>query len=322
MTLKKVFLPVGLVLALVFGLLLPWPGAALYGVQLGPLTSKTACAIGVFLVMGYQIDPRDVRFGHAFIKVFAPTFVINLLLAPAVAALLNHVFQTPAGMATGLAVMACVPTTLTSSAVITHTAGGNRLWAVSMIVLLNVIGVFIVPFTLGLCLSSINVDINEWQLLTKVLLVVVAPLIVGASIRRIGGYRHFRGLDYVPSALVVTMAWMAISSSHAEIWALHPSELLLLVAIGGLLHAVLLCGSWLAARALRLPYGDAVALVFVASQKTLPIALAVLSLLALDDASLGIATVVCILYHFLQINGDSLIAALIAPSASQDSASA
>ncbi|MCI5168446.1 MAG: hypothetical protein D3903_20735 [Candidatus Electrothrix sp. GM3_4] len=72
-----------------------------------------------------------------------------------------------------------------------------------------------------------------------------------------------------------------------------------------LVHFLLLGINSQAAKLFKLNPEDSKALLFVASQKTLPISLAVLAGLHQDT---GNAVIVCLLFHFVQLLVDSMLA--------------
>ena len=83
-----------------------------------------------------------------------------------------------------------------------------------------------------------------------------------------------------------------------------------------LIHLLLLgLNSLAAVKILQLNPEDAKALLFVASQKTLPVSLAVLTGLHQDT---GNAIIVCLLFHFIQLLIDSALASRLRASNSSD----
>ena len=66
-----------------------------------------------------------------------------------------------------------------------------------------------------------------------------------------------------------------------------------------------------AARLLTLGRRERNAYLFVTSQKTLPVAISVISIIATDNA---LALVPCLLFHFIQLFFDSFVASHLAPS--------
>ena len=85
---------------------------------------------------------------------------------------------------------------------------------------------------------------------------------------------------------------------------------LLLVLVGAFgIHGSLLLLCWMSRYIYRPEHGEWLALLFTASQKTLPIAVGVLALL---DQAVGVAIVACIIFHFMQLLIDSVIASRMA----------
>ena len=97
---------------------------------------------------------------------------------------------------------------------------------------------------------------------------------------------------------------------------LTPAAVAAAAAAGAVLHLVMLAGNSAAAGALRFnadPVQDVAirrAVVLCASQKTLPVAVAVVSQLSsVAGAAAGLATVPCVLAHLMQITIDSALVA-------------
>ncbi|HEY5790631.1 MAG TPA: bile acid:sodium symporter, partial [Gammaproteobacteria bacterium] len=160
------FLPVGLVLAIAVALAAPAPGTALNG---------TGLVLGlvplIFLVNGYatRLDMLSLR--GDFLRVLLAGGAIGLLLSPFLGLGVAALLGLPAAAALGLVVIASVPPTLSSGVVMTETAGGHTLWAMLLTILLNLAGIFSVPFMLELTLEhGADVSIAPWPLLQRLLL--------------------------------------------------------------------------------------------------------------------------------------------------------
>jgi predicted Na+-dependent transporter len=74
------------------------------------------------------------------------------------------------------------------------------------------------------------------------------------------------------------------------------------------LHIGLLLVSWYASQACGLSRTKRLAVLFTASQKTMPIAVSVIISI---NSQLGVAVVTCIVFHLLQMVFDSLLASRI-----------
>ena len=301
--LSGVFLPAGLLLVLLLAWLQPAPGSALERAGLIPWMVAT-----IFLVNGYQTRLRELPGGRTLIASSLIAVVIALLLAPFIGLFVTGMAGLPVAAAMGLVVMATVPPTLSSGIVMTRIAGGNAAKALFLTILLNLIGVVTVPYLLQLLLQSLgDVSLSPLSLLRQLLLIVVLPFAAGALARtwvRLPP-RHWL-LRYLPSLCVVATVWMAVSASAPALGRLD-GGLLVTIALASLaIHASLLLLCLLVRPLYRAAPADWIALLFPVSQKTLPVAVGILAGL---DGSAGLALVACILFHFVQLFTDSVIAA-------------
>ena len=131
------------------------------------------------------------------------------------------------------------------------------------------------------------------------------PFLIGQGLKRLLQKPAPTPVRYIPSACVVLTVWMSMSASRGTLLSLAAGDILA-IALGALaVHLTLLALSYLAGRLLRLDAPDSLAVLFVVSQKTLPLAISVLAALQVSIAS---AMVVCILYHFVQLMLDSALA--------------
>ncbi len=300
------FLPVGLLLALGMAMLEPAPGVALHRAGLVPWM-----VVIIFLVNGYQMDLRRLPRASQVARAAVTAVAINLLLSPLLGLAAVSLFALPAGVAMGLVVMATVPTTLSSGIVMTRLAGGNAPKALFLTILLNLIGVVSIPFMLQFALGSAGlVSISPWPILKQLVLLVLLPFALGASFRSLApGYSGNRLLRYLPSSCVIGTVWASASASSDLIKALEPDLLLLVLAGSLFIHGALLLLCHLARYLYRPRYDEWLALLFTASQKTLPIALGVL---AMVGHQVGPAMVACLIFHFQQLLVDSTIASRLA----------
>jgi len=310
---KSFFLPIGLVVAVAVGVLCPPPGLFLAGTGVVGVSLRHWMIITIFLVSGYQLRGRDFRFGRVFGAVFAMAITVNLLLGPLVATLVGRFFHVSSGHYVGLVAMGCVPTTLASCIVITANAKGNASLALMLTILLTFAGILLIPFTLGLSLNlGTAVRVPVLPLAGKMLMLVLLPLVVGMQLRKLLMARTHSVLGYVPSLAVIMTVWMTVSKNADGLKGLSWIALGSLVVTALVMHMILLGLSWGGGRILRLNLADSRALLFVGGQKTLPIAVAVLLALPVEQVAagvLGLAMIFCVQFHFLQIVGDSLLAA-------------
>lgn len=87
---------------------------------------------------------------------------------------------------TGLAIFCCMPTTLSSGVALTQLVGGNSALALAMTVLSNLLGIFVVPFSLSKFIAGgVGVVIPTKQLFKSLVITLLVPLILGKVLRNI-----------------------------------------------------------------------------------------------------------------------------------------
>jgi sodium/bile acid cotransporter 7 len=306
------FLPVGLLLAFLTAWLAPTPGMALQEMGMIPWMVVT-----IFLINGYQTLLSRMPLSGKLWSTALIAILINLLISPFLGLATATLLALPAGAALGLIVTATVPTTLSSGIVMTQLAEGDRFKALFLTILLNLLGVFTIPFLLPVVLANVgNLTLPPpWPLLQQLLIIVLIPFLTGMLGRRIIQLppRHWL-IRYLPSSCVVLTVWMSVSASSDTLREISLPLIGSMIAAALLLHGALLLLCLGSRRINRPERAEWIALLFTASQKTLPVAVSVLAAL---NQPVGVALVACILFHFLQLVVDSMLAARLARAAVQ-----
>ncbi len=304
MSFKKLFLPVGLVVALIAAVVLPAPGIWMSENSMIPVYIIT-----IFLVSGWCLNLKATMFNRQFAAAFGTCIVISLLIGPFVGLGVGKIFGLDSAFALGLTVMSSVPVTLSSATVITEVCGGNGVWALVMTIGLNITGIFTVPFMLKFCLKDAEgIDISAWKLLLKLLLLVLLPFAVGYIARRLAHWKTHIIVKYLPSTCVILTVYAAFAVSSGKLSGISYKQYPVL--LGGVLavHIILMllavCGGY----GLKLNTPERKALMYVTSEKTLPIALSVISIIGIQA---GMSLIPCLLFHFAQLIFDSCLAAVL-----------
>lgn len=295
------FLPVGLLLAFVIAWFQPQPGTLMQQWGLIPWM-----VVVIFLVNGYQTDLKALPRGRSILFAAAIGFVISLLISPFIGLAAVSTLPLPVGAAIGIVVMATVPPTLSSGIVMTGIAGGNVVKALFLTVVLNLIGVFTIPYMLHLTLGGAGVvDISPLPMLRQLVMLVLVPFVLGMLAKRLIAAPLSPWLKQVPTLCVIGTVWMSVSASVDTLRVLNV-ELMLSIGVAALIvHGLLLLLCWAARYLYRPSRSEWIALLFPVAQKTLPVAIGVLAAM---NEPLGLALVACILFHFLQLFIDSMIA--------------
>ncbi|MES9858126.1 MAG: bile acid:sodium symporter [Sedimenticola sp.] len=297
------FLPIGLIVAFALAWIAPQPGALLKEMGLIPWMVVT-----IFLVNGYHTRLNQLTGQWRLFKTALIAIVINLILAPLIGFSIASGIDLPPGATLGLILTASVPTTLSSAIVLTKIAGGDAVKALTLTILLNLIGVFTLPFTLQLLLEGGGIiDLSPWPLLQQLMLIVLLPFFIGLMIRQLtDNPNKNRLLSYLPSLCVLSTVWMSMSASTETLKTISLQEIGMIILASAVIHSLLLLLGQLSRSVHRSERAEWLALLFTSSQKTLPLAIAALAAL---DRSTGPALVACILFHFVQLLEDSLLAA-------------
>ncbi|MBW2329187.1 MAG: bile acid:sodium symporter, partial [Deltaproteobacteria bacterium] len=140
---KQIFLPLGLLLAILFSLLLPAGG-----ILLSENSGLKFLIFIIFLVTGYQTGARGLPLDRRLFHIFLAAAAISLILAPLLGLLMTRLINFPESLAMGLIIISAVPPTISSGIVITEVSRGNTVLALFITVSLNLLGIFTMPFML------------------------------------------------------------------------------------------------------------------------------------------------------------------------------
>ncbi|RWX46656.1 solute carrier family 10 (sodium/bile acid cotransporter), member 7 [Candidatus Electrothrix aarhusensis] len=299
---RQYFLPAGLILAAIFALTLPNSGIFLAGHSGIKLT-----IIIIFLVSGYQTNIAGTPLNKVLLYVFLTAAAVSLLLAPLLGLAIGNLLALPSSLLIGLLIICAVPPTLSSGIVITGVSGGNMVLALMLTISLNLTGILTLPTVLHLCLKASGpVTLDQWALFTKMLLLVLLPFVLGKFLRiMVKKQQVSPNWSYVNSSCVILAVYISLAISRQEFFRTNAGQYLAVLFSVSLVHLLLLGINSQAAKLLKLNTEDSKALLFVASQKTLPVSLAVLAGLRQDT---GNAVIVCLLFHFVQLLIDSVLA--------------
>ena len=307
---RKHFLPIGLVTVALVGFAFPAPG-----LYMADLPTQYVAVTVIFLCSGLMLRTDEV---HAALSAWSATLwgtASILFITPVIGTAIAFQVPVDPSFQLGLALFFCMPTTLSSGVALTIQARGNAALALLLTVATNTLGILTVPFVLALLLGSLaQVELSVADLLPKLCVSILLPLGVGKLVRRFvrdWADRHRAGLTMVSSLALISIPWMKFSESSGKLSQVALSSLAILVVSGLLIHALYLVLNDGASRVLRLGPEARKAVVLLASQKTLPVALTVLAFLpdsAVSPGVKGLLAIPCITSHLGQIFVDAFIA--------------
>lgn len=317
------YLPLGLVTAIIFSAFVPQPGKALAS----PGFVGQICIGAIFFISGLGLKTADIRHAVSEWRGMLLGVVFILGITPLAALVVLELPLEPREFMLGLAVFACMPTTLSSGVLLTRQAKGNFALALLLTVTTNLLGVITVPFMLSALLGSTAgmVSIDPLPLLYKLALSILLPLAVGKGVRELapavqkrvdGPYK--RRLSLLSSTFLILVPLMRVSVANEQLRAVTVSQLLAILAAGVGLHVGYMAVVAPAVALVPIPTPERKAVFLLSTEKTLPVAITVIAFIADEltsvdaegntvDAS-GLMAIPCIVAHLTQVVMDSFLA--------------
>jgi sodium/bile acid cotransporter 7 len=259
-------------------------------------------------------------------------FAINYGAIPLAAWLLMPL-QHSTDFQFGLMIAASVPCTTAAASVMTRKAGGND--AVSLLTTLatNTACFALTPFWLGMTTAT-KVSFDSRTMMLELAQAVLLPTILGQLLRqplvvKREASRYKTPLGVVAQVLIELMVLTAAMRAGAKLHEVQvsaaptssPATAGNHVTLQGVLvvwiscvavHGMGLAAGWYASRALRISRGNAAAVAFAGSQKTLPIGLYVATNPATFGLAFPFAMLPMLLFHASQLFIDTAISARMA----------
>ncbi len=218
----------------------------------------------------------------------------------------------------GFLMMSAVPTTLASAAVWTRKAGGNDAIPLMATLLGNAFCFLTIPFWLGQTLGQ-TLPIDIWSLMSRLLIVAVLPMGLAQALRAIpliGKTADAHKISISTLSQIGILTIILISAIRTGPIFQEQSEnlsllqVLLVIALCGLIHGIGLWSGWSLTRLLHGKCEDAIGVAFSGSQKTLAIAIDLTtSPILLASGISPLAIIPPLIFHALQLIIDTIMIA-------------
>ncbi|KAF5794504.1 putative sodium bile acid cotransporter, sodium/solute symporter superfamily [Helianthus annuus] len=311
------FLPLALIGGVALGLANPTLGCLAHKYHVSKVST-----FGIFFISGLTLRSDEIGAAVEAWPVGLFGLASILLLTPFFSRIILQLHLKPQEFVTGLALFCCMPTTLSSGVALTRLAGGNSALALAMTVISNLLGILFVPFTISkLIAGGVGTSVPADQLFKSLVVTLLIPLIFGKVLREsfkgvaIFSDNNRKLLSKLNALLLSLVPWIQVSKSRSLLLAVKPAVFLVAVVLGALLHLMLLGFNALSIQTLCAVSGgnksvfakkeNASALLLVASQKTLPVLVAVVDQLGGTFGESGLLVLPCVAAHLNQIIMDS-----------------
>ena len=283
--------------------------------------------VTVFLLTGLSLRLADVRAAlyakRAALYGLVSCLGLSALLAPAILAFGPEALPMlhPEFFA-GLALLCCVPTTLSTGVILARQANANDALVLLLMLLTNVIGVATLPFALAHIFgAAVGAAIEPLVMLEGLALTVLAPLLAGVVAQAIPGVSKLvnkaRGaMRLAQQACLIATPWMTISESQHQLVHIDAETIAIVIGAAFALHLTLLLGNAAASAVLGLggrgrpSRRTRRALLLATSQKTLPVSVVAISQLGTTLGEPGLVLLPCIFFHLIQIVFGSMLVAV------------
>lgn len=316
------FLPLALITGVTIGLANPVPGCLAQKYSLSNWST-----FGIFLVSGLTLRSGEMSAAIEAWPAGAFGLASILLFTPFISRLVLQLKLIPQEFVTGLAIFCCMPTTLSSGVALTQLVGGNSALALSLTVASNLLGIVTIPFLLSkMVAQGVGVSVPAGQLLKSLTLMLLVPLLLGKGIRNsVNGVAKFvderRELfSMINSIFLSLVPWMQVSGSRTLLLTVSPMSFVTAIGIGMCLHFIFLFFNTIIMRSLSFIFGgkistfgkknNARAIIIVASQKTLPVMVAIVGQLGGVLGEAGLLVIPCVAAHINQIIMDSFLVSI------------
>lgn len=194
-------------------------------------------------------------------------------------------------------------------------SGGNSALALMLTVISNLLGIITVPIAIQLIITSAGkTEISVIDLMVELAITILIPLCLGKFIRELNqkirdvSEKRKLQLSLFSSANLICIVWMNLSDAKSDLFQQEFLDVFLILIASIVMHVVYLVLNRQIAKLMGLKDPEYKAVVLMASQKTLPVSVTVISFLDPDDVgNLGLITIPCIVGHLAQIFMDSFI---------------
>ncbi len=299
----------GLILAVVLAFLFPTPGA-----HNGFLHPDVVNNFGIALILflqGLSLALEKLKSGasnwklHTIIQSF--TFVIFPLVGILCDFLVPLIWPgEPMAIRQGMLYLCVLPSTISTSVVLTAVAHGNVAGALFNAALSNIVGVLLTPLLVHELMRTAGQSAPLGPLMLKIMLLTLLPFFVGMALRnRVKKWveHHKLWIARISNTVIVFIVYTAFCDSIIEqTWQQHGlgTTLKLLVCVVGLFAGMSVL-IWTSCRALGLNREDRITAYFCSVKKTLAMGVPLAMLIFGSRADVPLILLPLMFYHPIQI---------------------
>jgi sodium/bile acid cotransporter 7 len=288
--------------------ILPVRGEAAHGLN---LIVKLAIAL-LFFLHGAKLSRESVVAGATHWRLHLLILAFTFVMFPVLGLIISKIGVLTPTLAAGILFLCCLPSTVQSSIAFTSIARGNVAAAVVAASASNLFGIFITPVLVSLLMHTQGGASGGWKSVQDIVVQLLLPFIAGQLARPLickWIEKHKQLIGYVDRGSILLVVYAAFSEAVVGgIWhRISPLQLMILLAVCGVLLAVVLAVTTYGARALGFSPEDEKAITFCGSKKSLATGVPMANIL-FPGPTAGILVLPLMVFHQIQLMACSVIA--------------
>lgn len=307
---------IGLGVAVLLGFVIPGPGSR-HGILKPDLVGNAGIALILFF-QGLSLALEKIKSGAANWRLHLIIQCFTFAIFPIVGLLLNKVVplvfpNQPEAVRDGFLYLCVLPSTISTSVVLTAIARGNTAGALFNAAFSNILGVLVTPLLVHLLMQKTGQTGDFGPLLLKITMLTLLPFGLGMALRpslKAVVEQCKLWMARISNLVILFIVYAAFCESVEEqIWGRFGSTLT--VQIFGLvvfLFTLMSLLVWGSCKALRLNQEDAVAAYFCSVKKTLAMGVPLAMLIFGERSDLTLILLPIMFYHPLQLFVNGLLA--------------
>lgn len=311
----------GFFLSLIAMVLLAW-AFPFYGTTKSPIPFSIITTYGVafcFFFYGLRLNPKELRAGltnwRLHLVIQTTTFILFPLVVLPFSFLLEHAEYRLTWL--GIFYLASLPSTVSSSVVMTSIAGGNIPAAIFNASISSIIGIFLTPLWMSLYISESGASPDAMNVMLKLSLQVLLPVIAGLVLNKklTSITARLKAVSrYFDMTIILLIVYTAFAESfYGNVFSNQRLTDILLLALlmisFFLIMAVMMYGI---STLMEFKRVDKITIVFCGSKKSMVQGAVMGKVLFPNPLVLGVILLPLMLYHALQLLAGSVIAQKIA----------
>ena len=274
------------------------------------LVNNAGVALILFL-QGLAMAVERMKTGASNWRLHTIVQGFTFVLFPIVGLLFHEIARLiwpsePSALRDGFLYLCVLPSTVSTSVVLTSVARGNTSGAIFNAALSNILGVVLTPLLVRLLMQASGQNAPFGPLLLKITLLTLVPFAAGMSLRPlVREWIEARRLwiNVLSNGIILFIVYTAFCDSvEGRIWVHYGVGLTVQVFLGvTVLFSIVSLLVWLISRAARLGRDDFIAAFFCSVKKTLAMGVPLAQLIFGAKANLGLILLPIMFYHPFQL---------------------